>query len=115
MLCPTQPALTSKGLSPSFRILVLSSLLALPLLATYAYAADPAALVPLPAQVTWKSGDCPLPSEIYTDGACKQEGELLAAMLHARHRVHSGAPPASFRLATVDLFWSRRAVDSGRY
>jgi hexosaminidase len=57
-----------------------SSLLVLSLLATISFATAPA-LVPLPAEVLWNSGQCTLGSDIATDDACKAEGELLAAML----------------------------------
>lgn len=69
----------------------------------------PPALIPLPAAVTWKPGQCKLGSVIATDGACKQEGELLAAMLHAAtgidFKVHSGSagllPPGDRGLVLV--------------
>ena len=44
-------------------------------------AADPAAIVPLPAKVQWKTGHCTLGSGIACDDACKADAELLAAML----------------------------------
>ena len=63
------------------RNLIPAFLLILPLLATTSLAAAPPALVPLPAEVEWKSGQCKLGSWIATDGACKAEANELAAML----------------------------------
>ncbi len=64
------------------RNLLPAFLLCLPLLATATFAAAPPALVPLPAEVQWKAGQCKLGSWIAHDDACKTEANELAAMLH---------------------------------
>jgi hexosaminidase len=53
----------------------------LPFLAAASIAAAPPALVPLPAEVQWKTGHCTLGSVIAADDACKAEAAQLAAML----------------------------------
>ncbi len=61
--------------------------LVLSVLATIGLASDPAALVPLPAQIQWKPGHCKLGSVIACDKSCKAEAEQLAAMLSPATRI----------------------------
>ena len=61
---------------------LLLAIFLLPLLATALLAADRAALVPLPAEVQWKTGYCLLGPVIVADEACKAEAAQLADVLH---------------------------------
>jgi hexosaminidase len=63
-------------------LLLASLLLPAPIVVQATLAAEPAALIPAPAEVAWKPGEFQLGAVIAADRACKPTAEQLAAMLH---------------------------------
>ncbi len=66
-------------------------------------AGEPAALIPLPAEVHWKTGHCPLGSDIAADPACKEKAAQLAELLRP-------ATGIAFRTVALDEKGTAKAV-----